>query len=219
VKGSIVTEKPSPPTHEDSKSESTNFGKVEQRLETARIALERVWTPSAEETQRTLQARALALAQEASGIENTEGIVEVLEFALAYERYAVETRYVRQVAKLEQLIPLPCTPAFVLGIVNLRGAILPVLDLKNFFELPVKGLTDLNKIIVLQSEKIFFSILADEIIGVRNFLLRDVQSSLPTLTGVRKDYLKGVTPERVTLLDAEKLLASEKIIVQEQVAE
>ena len=96
---------------------------------------------------------------------------------------------------------------------------MPVLDLKNFFELPVKGLTDLNKIIVLQSEKILFGILADEIVGVRNILLRDVQSSLPTLTGVRKDYLRGVTPERVTLLDAEKLLTSEKIVVQEQVAE
>ncbi|HEV7930433.1 MAG TPA: chemotaxis protein CheW [Nitrosospira sp.] len=214
-----MTEKPTPHSHEHAKSGSTNSTQVEQRLKTARIALERVWAPSAKETQRTLQARALVLAQEVSGPENAEDTIEVLEFALAYERYAVETRYVRQVAKLEQLIPLPCTPAFVLGIVNLRGAILPVLDLKNFFELPVKGLTDLNKIIVLQSEKIRFSILADEIVGVRNFLLRDVQSSLPTLTGVRKDYLKGVTPERVTLLDAEKLLASENIIVQEQVAE
>ena len=81
------------------------------------------------------------------------------------------------------------------------------------------GLTDLNKIIVLQSETILFCILADGIAGVRNILLGDVQSPLPTLTGVRKDYLKGVTPERVALLDAEKLLASENIIVQEQVAE
>ena len=198
---------------------STNFSEVEQRLETARAALENIWAPSAEETRRILQTRALTLAQEASLGEDVEDVIEVLEFTLAYERYAVETQYVNQVAMLEQLIPLPCTPDFVRGIVNLRGAILPVLDLKNFFELPVKGLTDLNKIIVLQSEKILFGILADEIVGVRNILLRDVQSSLPTLTGVRKDYLRGVTPERVTLLDAEKLLISENIIVQEQVAE
>ena len=198
---------------------STNFSEVEQRLQTAHAALENIWAPSAEETRHILQTRALTLAQEASSGEDLEDVIEVLEFALAYERYAVETQYVNQVAMLEQLIPLPCTPDFVLGIVNLRGTILPVLDLKNFFELPVKGLTDLNKIIVLQSEKILFGILADEIVGVRNILLRDVQSSLPTLTGVRKDYLRGVTPERVTLLDAEKLLTSEKIVVQEQVAE
>ena len=198
---------------------STDFSEVEQRLETARAALENIWAPSAEETRLILQTRALTLAQEASLGQGVEDVTEVLEFTLAYERYAVETQYVNQVAMLEQLIPLPCTPDFVLGIVNLRGAILPVLDLKNFFELPVKGLTDLNKIIVLQSEKILFGILADEIVGVRNILLREVQSSLPTLTGVRKDYLRGVTPERITLLDAEKLLISENIIVQEQVAE
>jgi purine-binding chemotaxis protein CheW len=190
-----------------------------ERLETMHDALERVWAPSDEETQRILQARALTLAQEPAGQENTNNVVEVLEFTLAHERYAVETHYVRQVATLEHLIPLPCTPAFVLGIVNLRGAILPVLDLKSFFELPVMGLTDLNKIIVLQSETIRFCILADEIVGVRDMWLGDVQSSLPTLTGVRKDYLKGVTPERVALLDAEKFLGSENIIVREHVTE
>lgn len=208
-----------PLQHDKANPKSTDFSEVEQRLETARAALENIWAPSAEETRLILQTRALTLAQEASLGEGVEDVTEVLEFTLAYERYAVETQYVNQVAMLEQLIPLPCTPDFVRGIVNLRGAILPVLDLKNFFELPVKGLTDLNKIIVLQSEKILFGILADEIVGVRNILLRDVQSSLPTLTGVRKDYLRGVTPERVTLLDAEKLLISENIIVQEQVAE
>ena len=208
------------PPHHKANPKSTDFSEVEQRLEAARAGLENIWAPSAEETQQILQTRAQTLALEASSLgEDVEDAVEVLEFTLAYERYAVETQYVNQVAMLEQLIPLPCTPDFVLGIVNLRGAILPVLDLKNFFELPVKGLTDLNKIIVLQSEKILFGILADEIVGVRNILLREVQSSLPTLTGVRKDYLRGVTPERITLLDAEKLLISENIIVQEQVAE
>jgi purine-binding chemotaxis protein CheW len=214
-----VTDTPGAPPQKDAKPGRTNFSELEQRLETTRTALESVWAPSAEETQRILQTRALTLAQEPSGHENTDDIVEALEFTLAHEQYAVETRYVRQVAMLEHLIPLPCTPAFVLGIVNLRGVILPVLDLKNFFELPVKGLTDLNKIIVLQSEKILFCILADEIVGVRHIWLGEVQFSLPTLTGVRKDYLKGVTPERVALLDAEKFLASENIIVREHVTE
>ncbi len=145
--------------------------------------------------------------------------LEVLEFTLAYERYAMESRYVRQVAPLESLTPLPCTPAFVLGIVNLRGALYPVIDLRKFFELPEKGLTSFNKIIVLQSGKILLSILADTIIGVRRILKNHIQPSLPTLTGVRKNYLKGVTPERLVILDAEKLLMDESINVREQVAE
>ncbi|HEY5581789.1 MAG TPA: chemotaxis protein CheW, partial [Rhodoferax sp.] len=149
--------------------------------------------------------------------ESADDWIEVVEFILAHERYAVASEYVREVYPLEELTPLPCTPAFVLGIVNLRGEILSVIDLKKFFDLPAKGLTDLNKVIVLESEDRVFGILADAISGVRRILRSDIQPSLPTLTGIREDYLQGVTAERVVILDAEKLLTDEKLIVQEQV--
>ena len=106
----------------------------------------------------------------------------------------------------------------MLGIVNLRGEILSVIDIKKFFELPEQGLTDLNKIIVLQSEDMLFGILADAIAGVRRIPVAGMQPSLPTLTGIREDYLQGVTPERLVVLDAEKLLTDENIVVREQVA-
>lgn len=206
-------------SQEKKKPAPINFREIEQRLETARTTIECIWAPTTEETQRILQARALALAQESTLDETADESIEVVEFTLAYEQYAVESRYVREVSYLESLTPLPCTPAFVLGIVNLRGEIIPVIDLKKFFDLPEKGLTDLDRIIVLQTGKILFSVLADAIVGVRRILVTSIQSSLPTLTGARKNYLKGVTPERLVVLDAEKLLMDESIIVQEQVAE
>lgn len=123
----------------------------------------------------------------------------------------------REVYPLEELTPLPCTPPFVLGIVNLRGEILSVIDIKKFFDLPEKGLTDLNKVIVLEFEDMAFGIVADAISGVRRISRAAIQPSLPTLTGIREDYLQGVTAERVVVLDAEKLLNDEKLIVNEQV--
>jgi len=62
-----------------------------------------------------------------------------------------------------------------------------------------------------------FGILADAILGVRRISLAEIQPSLPTLTGIREKYLKGITPERTVILDAGKLLADEEIVVQEQV--
>jgi purine-binding chemotaxis protein CheW len=171
------------------------------------------------ETKRILKARAEALAREPARARAAAEHIEVVEFVLAYERYAVETRYVREVSPLENLTPLPCTPAFVLGIVNMRGEILSVIDLKKFFELPEKGLTDLNKVIVLEAENMRFGILADAVSGVRRIPVDEIQPSLPTLTGVREAYLKGVTAERMVILDADKLLADERIIVLEQVDE
>ena len=198
-------------------TKATDWREVERRLESARMANEHVWTPSAEDTQRILKDRAKVLAREPAQAEAADAGIEVLEFILAHERYAVASEYVREVCPLEELTPLPCTPAFVLGIVNLRGEIFSVIDIKKFFDLPEKGLTNLNKVIVLESENMVFGILADEISGVRHIMRADIQPSLPTLTGIREDYLQGVTAERVVVLDAEKLLSDENIIVQEQV--
>ena len=193
-----------------------DWREVHQRLEAARVASERAWAPDAEEAKRILKARAKALARETGKAEAADAL-ELVEFLLAHERYAVESRYVREVYPLENLTPLPCTPAFVLGIVNMRGEILSVIDIKKFFDLPEKGLTDLNKVIVLQSGNMLFGILADAILDVRRIPVAEIQPSLPTLTGIREKYLRGVTPERTVVLDAEKLLTDETIIVQEQV--
>lgn len=194
-----------------------DWNEVRRRIESARAAAERAWAPDPEEVKRVLKARAQALAREPDTAQAAETL-ECVEFLLAHETYAVESRFVREVCPLEDLTPLPCTPAFVLGIVNLRGEILSVIDLKKFFDLPKRGLTDLNKVIVLQSDNMLFGILADSILGVRRVPLSTIQPSLPTLTGIREKYLKGVTAERTVLIDAEKLLAGEKIIVQEQVS-
>ncbi len=193
-----------------------DWREVHQRLAAASAAVERVWAPDSGEAKRILKARAQALAREPGKAEAADAL-ELVEFLLAHEKYAVESRHVRDVCTLENLTPLPCTPAFVLGIVNLRGEILSVIDIKKFFDLPEEGLTDLNKVIVLRSGNMLFGILADAVTGVRRVPAAEIQPSLPTLTGVREAYLKGVTSERTVILDAEKLLRDEKIIVQEQV--
>ena len=144
-------------------------------------------------------------------------LFELLEFRLAQERYAVETRYVREVYPLKDLTPLPCTPPFVLGVVNVRGHILPVLDLKKFFDLPETGLTDLHCIILVRERDIEFGLLADVIVSVRSILVESLQPSLPTLTGIRSDYLKGVTDECLVVLDLARLFADPKILVHEEI--
>lgn len=198
---------------------SVDWGEVKQRLEAAQTAIERIFTPTAEDAQKTLQIRAQALARETLPAEAADAGIEVIEFILAHERYAIASEYVREVYPLEELTPLPCTPAFVLGIINVRGEILSVIDIKKFFDLPEKGLTDLNKVIVLESADMQFGVVADAIRGVRRITRADIQPSLPTLTGIREDYLLGVTVERVVVLDAGKLLRDEKLIVEEQVGD
>ena len=94
--------------------------------------------------EEVLHARALALARRPVEAPAAGSLVELLEFKLGHERYAVETRHVREVHPLRNLTPLPCAPAFVRGIVNVRGRITAAFDIKRFFGLPEAGLTDLH---------------------------------------------------------------------------
>lgn len=194
-----------------------DWAELRARMDTAKAASDRAWTPETEETARILRERALALALQPDAEQTPEQGIEVIEFGLAHERYAVESSHVREVYPLENLTPLPCTPAFVLGIVNLRGEIVSVIDLRKFFDLPQAGLPDLNKVIVLESASMVFGILADVIHGVRRIPVAEIQPSLPTLTGIREKYLKGITAQRTVVLDAARLLADDDIVVQQQV--
>lgn len=204
-------------TSDEKRSTAINWSEVHRRLETGRGAVERGFTPTPGEKKKILKARAKALAQEPKEEAVTEEVLEVVEFLLAYEKYGIESSYVREVYPLKELTPLPGMPPFVLGIINVRGQILSVIDIKKFFDLPEKGLTDLNKVIILQSDSMEFGVLADVILGARNVSLSELQPSLPTLTGIRQEYLQGVTEERVVILDAEKLLSDKKIIIHEEV--
>jgi purine-binding chemotaxis protein CheW len=184
------------------------------RLAASRQSINREMTPA--ERKEILKARAKALAGESVEGETAAECLELLEFRLAYETYGIEMRHIQETAPLKELTPLPGTPAFVLGLINLRGRILSVIDIKKFFDLPEKGLTDLNKIIVLQREGMEFGLLADEILGVRLISRGEIYPSLPTLTGVREEYLMGVTRERTVLLDGQKLLNDENLVVNDE---
>jgi purine-binding chemotaxis protein CheW len=210
-----MPQEPSP--HTLNQTTATDWRAVHQRLEAMRTALERGITPTAGERKNILRARAQALAREPEREEGVRGGLEVVEFLLAHETYGVESSYVREVYPLRAFTPLPCTPSFVLGIINIRSQILSVIDLKKFFDLPDRGLTDLNKVIAVHDDRMTFGILADAVLAVRSIPLDDMQPSLPTLTGIREAYLKGVTSERLVILDAGKLLADTTLIVLEEV--
>jgi purine-binding chemotaxis protein CheW len=194
----------------------TDWSDLHRRLEASRFALQRRLAPSVEERRAILRARAPLLAQERKGDKALlQSQLEVVEFLLASEHYGIELTYVREIHALSEFTPLPGTPAFVLGLTNVRGQILSVIDIKKLFDLPEKGLTDLNKVIVVRTHHIELGILADAILGVRAIALNEFQTSLPTLTGIRGEYLKGITKDPLVVLDVEKILSDEKIVVNE----
>jgi purine-binding chemotaxis protein CheW len=166
-----------------------------------------------------LKARARALAKEPEQAVAARSFMEIIEFRLASETYGIESSFVREVYQLKDFTPLPGVPSFVLGIVNVHGQILSVVDLKKFFNLPDKGLGEFNKVIILHNVCMEFGILADAVLGTQSVPLDAIQAPPVTVTGIGAEYLKGITGEHVIVLDAEKILTDEKIIVNELVSE
>jgi purine-binding chemotaxis protein CheW len=164
-----------------------------------------------------LRERARRLARPTESAQETGETIEVVEFRLAYENYAIESRLVQEVQPFKDLTRVPCTPPFVVGIVNVRGRIVPVIDLTQFLDLPRQGVTDLHAIILVRHGELEVGILVDIIVGVRSLLLAELQASLATLSEARSKFLKGITAERVIVLDLERILADPKIIVHEEV--
>jgi len=176
-------------------------------MDAVQQTLEQGWKPGAERKQRVLRERAAALAREPLGSEPAGETLEVLEFLLAHERYGIELKYVREVFLLKDLTPLPGTPAFILGVANVRGQVLLIVDLKRLFDLPDRGLTDLNKIVIVEAPGVELGILADSVLGLLAVSVGEIQPALPTLTGIREEFLRGVTRQSMVLLDARKLLS------------
>jgi purine-binding chemotaxis protein CheW len=168
------------------------------------------------EIRTRLKNRAIAMAREPEQKRKTSTITEIIEFILAAESYGIESAFVREVYPLKDYTPLPGVPPYIFGIINVRGQILPVVDIKKFFNLPEKGLGELNKVIILRNRQMEFGILADVVNGTQAIAVEDILVAPPTITGVGEKYFKGVTKEHIIILDAENILNDEKIIVNQE---
>lgn len=164
-----------------------------------------------------LRKRARELSRPLKTEEHENDVLKIVEFLLGGEVYGLELDHILEVYPLRGLTPIPGVTSFVQGIINVRGQIVSVIDLKIFFEMNSEELTDSTSVIILQSKNMEFGILADAIIGVDDIPKKEIMSSLPTLTGIRADFLKGVSKERLVILDGAKMLADTRLIVNDEV--
>jgi purine-binding chemotaxis protein CheW len=134
---------------------------VHARLERAAAAARAALSPSAEQAKAVMDERARALARVPARPPRAAEVMKVAVLTLARERYAIETRYVRRVVRLEDLTPIPGAPEFLSGVINLRGEILDVFDLRVLFGLAAGAATERSRVVVLGDDRDEFGVLAD----------------------------------------------------------
>jgi len=157
--------------------------------------------------------RAEELAKSVDSSVDTEENLEILEFLLSGERYAIAMEYVREVALLRVITLLPAMPPFILGIISLRGSVISLVDMRSILGLPPKGLTDYNRVIVLESSEMTFGVLADAIIMTRTIKLNAINRPPPTVSGIGAAYLIGVLPGPLMVIDAKAMLNDPRMVI------
>ncbi|MBI2161074.1 MAG: chemotaxis protein CheW [Candidatus Rokubacteria bacterium] len=121
---------------------------------------------SADETERILRARARALAKPLEEPSAPAETLDLLVLGLAGERYGVDAAHVLEVIQLPELVPVPCTPPVVLGVVNHRGRVLAVLDLRRLFDLAVHEPSKASRAVIVEAAGMTFGIFSDAVEGL-----------------------------------------------------
>ena len=149
--------------------------------------------------------------------------MEVIEFEISNnankEKYAFDIKYVNEVFRYKKVTPLPCTPSFIIGIINFRGKILSVIDIRNFmgFTTDAKDFNEVRQVIVVKVNDFEVGISVDNILGYYSISLEEIQKTVLTITNERKEFFIGLTNNSTMLLDIKNSMLSEKIIVNDSV--
>ncbi len=191
---------------------------VYTRLEETQRVLGATASPSPDVVQQILRRRALALAAPLhDGQRATVERLDLLVFALASERYGMETAHVLEVFVLRGLTPVPCTPAFILGVVNFRGRILPVVNVRKLLNLAGQELPERGLVVAVEAGGMTFGICADAVSGPRQVPAHEVAPSPAAYDGDRAPFIRGVTADMVTVLDLEAVARDPRLVINEEV--
>jgi purine-binding chemotaxis protein CheW len=145
-----------------------------------------------------------------------------LTFFLASEEYGVEILKVQEIIGRMPITPVPLTSKYILGVINLRGKIHPIMDLKIKFGMDQSEITDETCIIVIKTASLMMGILVDKVSEVVNVASGDIEDTPSFGADVNTDYLLGVgkTGGKVRLLlDIEKVITASDIIHMKKAAE
>jgi len=163
---------------------------------------------------RVLEERARALARSSDEDETSGETIGMVVLAVGDERYGVEVQDVQEIEPLDKITPIPGTPAFWTGVVNLRGSMYPVLDIERYLGLPLSEGVESPKVALVSRNGISVGLLVDEVPEIRPVKVSEIGP--PLAEGSSKaEVVRGVTPDMLSILDLEALLSDPALVIED----
>ncbi len=117
---------------------------------------------------------------------------QMVIFKLGDEIYGVDVTQVQSIIAMQEIVVVPGTPAFIKGVLNLRGDIVPVVDLRARFGLPAPEVEDKQVIVIVEVNDLLVGLVVDQVTEVMKIPLTAIEPPSPFLTGIDTAYLRGI---------------------------
>jgi purine-binding chemotaxis protein CheW len=144
-----------------------------------------------------------------------------LTFVLGSEEYGIEILRVREIIKLMDITTVPQTPDYMKGVINLRGKVIPVIDLRMKFSMPEEEHTQETCVIVVEVNSTSIGIIVDSVSEVLDIKSGEIEETPSLGQGIDTDFIMGLGKAKdkiIILLDIERVLSSEEMEIVGQLA-
>ena len=118
--------------------------------------------------------------------------IQLVLFRLGREEYGISILQVQEIKRITDITRVPHTPDYIKGVINLRGSVLPVLDLKKRLNLPAQEYTEDTRIIIAKINDIAIGMIVDAVSEVMAISGENVEPPLAVVGGIATDYISGV---------------------------
>lgn len=145
--------------------------------------------------------------------EGDDQILQWVTFQLEEETYGINVMQVQEVLRHTEIAPVPGAPDYVLGIINLRGNVVTVIDTRTRFGLPQHEVTDNTRIVIIEAEQQVIGILVDSVAEVVYLRSSEIDSAPNVGTEESAKFIQGVSNrdgELLILVDLNKLLTDDE---------
>lgn len=139
----------------------------------------------------------------------TKQELKVIVFQLEDEEYAIEVDYVQSIERMQPVTRIPRTFPFVTGVMNLRGVITPIINLRKRFGLADKSFDESTRILVIAKNELEIGVIVDGANDVLDIPQEKIEPTPEVVGGVEAEYLRGVVKldnRLFTLLNLEKVI-------------
>lgn len=143
----------------------------------------------------------------------SDPVLQWVTFRLGEEVYGVNVMQVQEVLRVTEVAPVPGAPHYVLGIVNLRGNVVTVMDTRSRFGLPTAELDDASRIVIIETQAQVFGMLVDSVAEVVDLRASQIDPTPNVGTDESARYLQGVASmdgDLLILVDLDRLLSDEE---------